>query len=562
MHGRRLATLESIVALTTSETTGIVDRLETWTGARGIDLTVAEVGTELDGDWADDTGTTLAVTVGGDGTFLEGVRAVTPHGIPVLGINSGTLAFFARVDPEDAEDALTEVFRGRATVTTRQQYRVQAGEVDTTGINEVFLKKHPPEERYGTKVGSLHVFVDDEYVGEYFGSGLVVSTPTGSTGRAFSNHGPIHYPGDNRTLQVVPHETISASANPIVVSQESTVSIVPEASFDIDVDGGREFRQLDEDTVVHVTGADQPAQVVRTSYDDSFITALVDKLDWGLRSVEDRGPRGALAAEPEEPDFLTRAARVAREAAESAGEPLQELHGRVEQIEYKTDKADIVTEADYQADDIIRAAIQSEFPNHTIQSEEQENVGPTDGYSWLVDPLDGTGNFAHGNPNYSVSIALLDDDDLPVVGVVYNPESGEMFHGIAGDGAYENGRPIVPTDRARLDESMLLSGYDPDGGFLQAFYQGTQGVRRLGSAALHLAYVASGSADAVWEYDTRPWDVAAGLCILRAVDGRATDQQGTDYRLRLDAEGERTPMLASNGHLHDALLDHLATTDI
>jgi myo-inositol-1(or 4)-monophosphatase len=571
MHGRQFATLERVVALTRPDSDEILDRLESWTSTHDIELLRFETGAEIDDDRLEGPETTLAITIGGDGTFLEGVRAFAPHGIPLLGVNFGTLAFLARVDPRDLDAALTEVLRGRATVNTRQQYRVRAGEVDATGINEVFLEKHPPAERHGTKVGSLHVYVDDEYVGEYFGSGLIVSTPTGSTGRAFSNHGPVHYPEDNHTLQIVPHETISAAVDPIVVSQSATIRIVPDAEFDLDVDGGRQFERIEPGTVVQVTGADRPAQVVRTSYDDPFITALVDKLDWGLREVDDQGPVAALAGEGAEtgagseasttPEVYARAARVAIEAAESVGGPLRALHGRVERVEYKTDRSDIVTEADHQADHIIRTAIDSEFPTHTIQSEEHGEVEPAEGYSWLVDPLDGTGNFAHGNPNYAVSIALL-EDGLPVVGVVYSPESDEMFHGIAGEGAYQNGKPIAPTDRDRLAESMLLSGYDPDGGFLQAFYQETQGVRRLGSAALNLAYVASGSADAVWEYDTQPWDVAAGLCILRAVGGRATDQHGREYELRLDdPEGPR-PLLASNGPLHDALLEHLGTVDV
>ncbi len=564
MHGRRLATLEEIIVLSAPESSAVVDRVASWANTHDVGVTELDVGTPVTDDHVDRTRTTMGVTVGGDGTFLEGARAFAPHRIPLLGINSGTLAFLARVNPGDADAALTEVFRGRASVKARQQYEVVAGDIETTGINEVFLRKHPPEERYGTKVGSLHVFVDQEYVGEYFGSGLIVSTPTGSTGRAYSNGGPVHYPQDNRTLQVVPHETISAAVDPIVVSRDSEVRIVLDADFDVDVDGGRQFQRLDAGTVVRVTGADRPAQAVRTSYDDPFITALVDKLDWGLRGVEDEGPRSALTgATVDGPaDFRTRAARVAREAAESAGEPLRELHGQVEHVEYKTDKSDIVTEADYQANDIIRTAIDSEFPGHEVQSEENDDVEPVDGYAWLIDPLDGTGNFAHGNPNYAVSIALL-EDGVPIVGVVYAPESGEMFHAVGGSGAYQNGRPIEPTTRDRLDESMLLSGYDPDGGFLQAFYQETQGVRRLGSAALHLSYVAAGSADALWEYDTRPWDMAAGLCLLREVGGRATDQHGERYELRLDDDGAvRTPLLASNGSLHDRLLAHLETVEM
>jgi myo-inositol-1(or 4)-monophosphatase len=312
-----------------------------------------------------------------------------------------------------------------------------------------------------------------------------------------------------------------------------------------------------EEDVITITGADQSAHVVRTSYDDPFMPALTDKLGWGLRGVEDDGPVERLPGGDAEPDFLTRALRVAREAARAAGEPLHELHGQVEQVEYKSNKADIVTEADYQSQRIISTVIDNEFPEHGIRSEEDLEVEGDPEYLWLVDPLDGTGNFAHGNPNYAVSIALVDAELEPLVGVVYNPETDETFHAVRGRGAYQNDNPMGPTDRDRLDESMLLSGYDPEGQFLQRFYYDTQGVRRLGSAALHLAYVAAGSADAVWEYDTHPWDVAAGLLLLREAGGRVTDDDGEEYRLRLNAQDVRTPLLGSNASLHDSLLEHL-----
>ncbi len=564
MHGRQLSTLEEIIVLSAPGSDDEADEVVSWADTHDVGTTKLDVGADVTDDHVDRTKTTMGVTVGGDGTFLEGARAFAAHQLPVLGVNSGTLAFLARVNRDDIHAALTEVFRGRASINTRQQYDVTAGDIDTTGINEAFLRKTPPEERYGTKVGSLHVFINDEYVGQYFGSGLIISTPTGSTGRAYSNHGPIHYPEENRTLQIIPHETISAAVDPIVVSATADIRIVLDDDFDIDIDGGRQFRTLESGTVVKLTGADQPVQAVRTSYDDPFITALVDKLDWGLREVDDDGPRSALtgATTDESMDFRMRAAQLAKESAESAGEPLRELHGQVENVEYKSDKSDIVTEADHQANHIIRTAINSEFPSHAVQSEENDDIRPVDGYAWLIDPLDGTGNFAHGNPNYSISVALL-EDGVPIVGVVYAPESDDMYHAIAGGGAYQNGRPIEPTTRGRLDESMLLSGYDPDGGFLQAFYQETQGVRRLGSAALHLAYIAAGSADAVWEYDTQPWDVAAGLCILREAGGRATDQHGAQYDLSLDTDdASRRPLLASNGALHDELLAKLETVEI
>ena len=555
MHGRRLATTEEIVALATPNSDEALDALESWASTNGVDLTVLDIAEDVTDDHYTEAPETLGVTIGGDGAFLEGVRAFAPREIPFLGINTGTLAFLARVKPSSTGDALTEVFRGRGSIHSRQQYHVTGAGLDTTGINEVTVENIPPAEPHGSKVCKLHLFVDGEYVGEYFGSGLIVSTPTGSTGQALSNGGPVHYPNNNFTLQVVPYETHNVSARPVVVSQNSTVRVVPEREVKVTVDGGREVVETGD--VITVTGADLPAHVVRTSYDDPFMPALTDKLGWGLRGVGDDGPVGRLPDTDEERDFLTAAVQVAREAAHAAGEPLRELHGQVEQVEYKSDKADIVTEADYQSQRIVSTAIENEFPDHGVRSEEDLVVEGEPEYVWLVDPLDGTGNFAHGNPNYSVSIALTDAEREPLVGVVYNPETDETFHALRGGGAYQNGTPMAPTDRDRLDESMLLSGYDPEGEFLQRFYYDTQGVRRLGSAALHLAYVAAGSADAVWEYDTYPWDVAAGLLMVREAGGRVTDAAGDRYSLELDAREVRTPLLGSNAALHDSLLEHL-----
>ena len=117
---------------------------------------------------------------------------------------------------------------------------------------------------------------------------------------------------------------------------------------------------------------------------------------------------------------------------------------------------------------------------------------------------------------------------------------------------------VATTDRDQLDESMMLSGYDPDGLFLQHFYQSSRGVRRLGCAALGLCYLASGSVDAVWEYDTYPWDVAAGLVIARAAGARVTHADGTLYDLRLDEDEKRAELLGTNGPLHEDVVAHLA----
>jgi myo-inositol-1(or 4)-monophosphatase len=558
MHGRRLATTEEVVCVTSPETGDALERLESWTTTHGIDLATVPVGEDVTDDHYDEDRATLGVAIGGDGTFLEGVRAFAPRRIPLLGINTGTLAFLTRVEPDHVDAALTEVLRGRATIEDRQQVHVRADGLDATGANDVMIRPLPPENPVDRKICRLHLFADDEFVGTYDGSGLAVSTPTGSTGISLSAGGPVHYPNDNLTLQVTPLHTHRMGVRPVVISSDTTLTVVPEDPVDVLVDGGRHATTVDGDAVVQVSGADHPAHIVRTSYDADFFTAISAKLGWGLRDADADGPTHRVPAEEGgADDMLAHARQVAAEAARGAGEPLRELHGQVEGVQFKSDKADIVTEADYQAEHIIATVIENEFPSHGIRSEESVHVPAESDYTWLVDPLDGTGNFAHGNPNYSVSIALLEGND-PVVGVVYSPETDELYSAVQGRGATADGVAARSTDRDALDESMLLSGYDPDGGFLRAFYQETRGVRRVGSAALNLCFVATGSADALWEYDTYPWDVAAGLVIAREAGATVTDAAGDPYHIDLDADGDRrTPLLASNGPLHESLLEKL-----
>ncbi|WP_049920795.1 NAD(+)/NADH kinase [Halopiger djelfimassiliensis] len=570
MQGRRLATTDEIIAIVSPDSDDVVTQLTAWTDDRGVDLSTVDVGDDID-DVYDENRATLGVTIGGDGTFLEGIKTFAPRNVPQLGVNTGTLSFLARVEPEDLEAALDEVIRGRAAVDSRQQVAVEGPGIDATGINDVMIEHVPPENPIDRKITRLDVYADDEYVGEFEGTGLAVSTPTGSTGVSLSANGPIHYPVNNHTLQLVPLHTHQLGVRPIVVSPSTELRIFTKGPASLLVDGGRAHRILETGEEILVTGAARLAHVVRTSYDDHFFTAISKKLGWDIRDVDDP-PISAIssasvpdsaAARPGSPidpdtagsDTLERALTIATEAAEAAGEPLRELHGQVESIAVKSDKSDIVTEADHQANRIITTVIDNEFPEHGIVSEEQPRRKGEDGYTWVVDPLDGTGNFAHGNPNYSISIALL-EDGTPAMGVVYVPETDELFSAIAGQGACKDGEPIETTDRDRLDESMLISGYDPDGTFLSHFYQESRGVRRLGSAALNLCYLASGSADATWEHDTNPWDVAGGLVIARAAGATITDERGEPFDFDLDADG-RTALLGSNGSLHPALLDHL-----
>lgn len=555
MHGRRLATTDKIIALTSPDSERPLQRLQDWGEGVGIEVAVVELGEEI-GDIYEPDRPTLGVTLGGDGTFLEGIKLFTPLGIPQLGVNAGSLAFLARVELEELEEALDEVIRGRATVDSRQKLHVDGPGVDATGINDVMLQHVPPENPFDRKITRLEVFVDGEYVGQYEGTGLAISTPTGSTGVSLSADGPIHMPADNHTLQIVPLHTHSMGVRPLVVSADADVQVVTREQASLLVDGGRAHKVLSGGDVIDITGAETRAHVVRTSYDDQFMTAITKKLNWGVRGETD-GPRELLEDDmpAREPSTVERALEVAKEAAESVGDPLRELHGRVEDVTYKTDKSDIVTEADHQANRIITTVIENEFPDHSIFSEESAFKEGSSEYKWVIDPVDGTGNFAHGNPQYSVSIALLEDDE-PVMGVVYVPETDEMFHAVAGGPAFKGEKQISTTDQSELDESMMLSGWDPDGDFLTHFYQETRGVRALGSAALSLCYLANGSAEGIWEYGTYPWDTAAGVVIARAAGAKITDRHGEEYTIEFDAD-ERKELVGSNGPVHEKMLAHL-----
>jgi myo-inositol-1(or 4)-monophosphatase len=564
MHGRRLATTERIIALLSPSAEEPLESLEEWASKRDIEVAAVTLDEDVE-DVYDPGPSTLGLTVGGDGTFLEGIKRFTPRGIPQLGVNAGTLSFLAQVEVDDMLSALDEVLRGRATVDSRQMLEVDTNGLDATGINDVMIENVPPENPFDRKVTRLDVFADGEYIGQYEGNGIAVSTPTGSTGISLSAGGPVHLPADNHTLQIIPLNTHSLGVRPLVVAADTEIEVVAREQASLLVDGGRAQKILAGDSVVRVTGASERAHVVQTSYDEQFMTAMASKLGWGLRDESD-GPRELLSTERSNPDPTTdatttaeRARQVACEAAESAGEPLRELHGRVEDVTFKTDKSDIVTEADQQANRIITTVIENEFPDHGILSEEAEYREGSSSYTWVVDPLDGTGNFAHGNPQYSVSIGLLDGEE-PVMGVVYVPETDELFHAVAGGDAYQGDTPITTTDREELAESMLLSGWDPNGDFLTHFYGETRGVRALGSAALSLCYLASGSADGSWEYGTYPWDVAAGIVIARAAGARITDRHGDPYELAFDDDG-RNEILCSNGPLHPALLAHLQESE-
>lgn len=246
---------------------------------------------------------------------------------------------------------------------------------------------------------------------------------------------------------------------------------------------------------------------------------------------------------------------LAIEAAQQAGKLLRENFRHGHDFELKSGFRDLVTGFDRRAEEIIVSLIQKHSPQHSILAEEG-SVDPTDTapYQWIIDPIDGTTNFAHGFPFFAVSIALYHRDEA-LVGVVYNPIHDELFVGEAGGGAYLNGQPIRVSQIDTLHESLVMTGFPYDERLIpkhlawwERFARKTQTLRRLGSSALALAYLAAGRADGYWELDLKPWDMAAAALIVREAGGRVTDLEGNELDLGC---GE---VLATNGRIHNEMI--------
>lgn len=552
MYGRRLSTTQSIICLY-SEETELLMQIEKWCENNNLDFQSLEVGSDLQSKNNSIDKECLGVTLGGDGTFLEGIRIFGPKEIPILGINQGTLSFLARISPEDAIDAIQEAINGRSDIANRQQVSVKCGDLEAMGVNDIMVEPIPPDKPVDRKIASLNVYIDEEFIGKYTGSGIAISTPTGSTGVSLSAGGPIHHPSNNRSLQIVPLQTHNAGVRPLIIDESSEITIKPEDDVQVSVDGGRHYKQTEDTEKITVTGSKTAAHIVKSKYESPFFDALSDKLGWGIRKNKEPLEKN----QEQNTNVHQKAKEVAIQAAKSAGEPLKEIQGEVENIQYKTSTSDIVTEADYRSEKIITQTIRNEFPKHSIISEEKFTYQSDESdYVWIIDPLDGTGNFAHGNPNYSISLALLKDSEI-MMGVVYSPETDECYSAIENKGAWLNGKRISVTNRSELDKSMLISGYDPDGEFITNFYNKTRGIRAIGSTSLNLCYVASGSADGSWEFDTYPWDVSAGILILRESGGKVTNAKGERFNVQTNNTEDCKPLVATNSLIHDDIINNL-----
>jgi myo-inositol-1(or 4)-monophosphatase len=232
------------------------------------------------------------------------------------------------------------------------------------------------------------------------------------------------------------------------------------------------------------------------------------------------------------PDFL----EVCEQAAREGGAVLQSWVGRFKARE--KGPRDLVTEADLASQEAIRARLLVAFPDHDFVSEEGEQEGRLDGqYCWVVDPLDGTLNYVHQIPHYAVSIALL-EHGKPIVGVIYDPVSDECFRTRRGEGAWLNGSRITTSGVAKLSEAVIAASFAARVQFpareidqFVAAVQQSQGVRRTGSAALNLCYVASGRFDAFWALSTKAWDVAAGVLLVEEAGGAVSSPTGSAFSL-------------------------------
>ncbi|MGE5341015.1 MAG: inositol monophosphatase family protein [Candidatus Omnitrophota bacterium] len=254
--------------------------------------------------------------------------------------------------------------------------------------------------------------------------------------------------------------------------------------------------------------------------------------------------------------------RVSLEAAEAAGKYLKKFYGGRPQVEFKGE-VNLVTQCDRESQEIISGIIKKHFPTHSILGEEDLNVENDKTFLWVIDPIDGTINFAHSLPLFSISIAFMLEGQTQV-GVVYVPLLDEMFHTIRGSGACLNRKPIAVSGEHEMVKCLLATGFPYDRqtseqnnvNHFNQFILKCRDIRRMGSAAIDLCYTAAGRFDGYWELKLYPWDTAAACLMVLEAGGMVTDFSGNPF------DPFMKECLASNGQIHAEMLDILHRSPI
>lgn len=245
-------------------------------------------------------------------------------------------------------------------------------------------------------------------------------------------------------------------------------------------------------------------------------------------------------------------------AAQAGAEQLRYFSERKFSISNKEGVNNLVTEADHAAEKAIIETIRKDFPEHFILSEESGEMASSSEYKWIIDPLDGTVNFAHGIPICAVSIGIEKDGEM-IMGCVYAPFINELYYAAKGEGASLNNRKITVSGETDVLKSCLVTGFPytypklhrgPLEIFSKLVMQGVP-VRRLGSAAIDLCWVAAGRFDGFWEFNLSPWDTAAGEIIVKEAGGTITDFENKPFSCY------QKQVLATNGHIHNSLLKEI-----
>lgn len=248
---------------------------------------------------------------------------------------------------------------------------------------------------------------------------------------------------------------------------------------------------------------------------------------------------------------------VALEAANRARAIINSAADQPKQIDYKG-ATNLVTATDRESEAVITGIIRRQFPDHQILAEESGRTQHKSDYVWLIDPLDGTTNFVHGYPSYAVSIGIAYQETL-VCAVIVELPANHVYRAIRGQGAFCDNQPISVSNVSELGKSLLVTGFgyvhnaawQANMELFKHFTDITQGVRRLGAAAVDFAHLASGKVDGFWEFDLHPWDVAAGILLVEEAGGKITRMDGGNYSVY------DNNILVTNGKLHESVLGQI-----